>query len=35
MIVSMTLTRPTFPAPDHDPRPLRADAIKHAERSAN
>ena len=32
MIVSMTLTRPTFPAPDHDHGRCAADAITHAER---
>jgi Fur family zinc uptake transcriptional regulator len=32
MIVSMTLTRPTFPAPDHDHGRCAADAIAHAER---
>ena len=32
MIVSMTLTRPTFPAPDHDHGRCTADAITHAER---
>ncbi len=28
----MTLTKPTFPAPDHDHRRCAADAIDHAER---
>jgi Fur family zinc uptake transcriptional regulator len=32
MIASMTLTRPTFPAPDHDHDRCAADAIEHAER---
>jgi Fur family zinc uptake transcriptional regulator len=32
MIVCMTLTRPTFPAPDHDHGRCTADAIAHAER---
>jgi len=32
MITWMTLTRPTFPAPDHDHDRCTADAIDHAER---
>jgi Fur family zinc uptake transcriptional regulator len=32
MITWMTLTRPTFPAPDHDHGRCTADAIDHAER---
>ena len=32
MIVQMTLTKPTFPAPDHDHDRCTADAIDHAER---
>jgi len=31
MIVRMTLTKPTFPAPDHDHDRCAADAIRHAE----
>ena len=31
MIVQMTLTKPTFPAPDHDHDRCTADAIRHAE----
>jgi Fur family zinc uptake transcriptional regulator len=32
MIVRMTLTKPTFPAPDHDHHRCAAEAIDHAER---
>src|SRR5258706_14166149 len=32
MIAQMTLTKPTFPAPDHDHDRCTADAIDHAER---
>src|SRR5665647_3966399 len=32
MIIWMTLTKPTFPAPDHDHDRCTADAIDHAER---
>src|SRR5450759_6026669 len=32
MIASMTLTKPTFPSPDHDHDRCAADAILHAER---
>src|SRR5437899_9143361 len=32
MIAQMTLTKPTFPAPDHDHNRCTADAMDHAER---
>src|SRR6202011_4318659 len=32
MIAQMTLTKPTFPAPDHDHDRCTADALRHAER---
>src|SRR4030088_301200 len=32
MIAQMTVTKPTFPAPDHDHNRCTADAMDHAER---